>query len=91
MLRLAASLPDALVGLRHTAMAHAAWACTSATAAGEALAAAVEWRMESSTASYTSFWRWSKAPLPIRTGWPRRSRRSSRVVSVRSRRPSIRT
>src|SRR5213078_3306302 len=47
-------------------------------------------RIESSTAPKTSFWRWSNAPLPTRTGRaPAYPDRSSRVVSVRSRRPSM--
>ena len=66
-------------GSRYTAMAHAAWACTiGPQPPGEALAAAGWSRMESSTAPYTSFCRWSKAPCRCGTGWPRRSRRGRR-------------
>jgi hypothetical protein len=47
-------------------------------------------RIESSTAPNTSFWRWSKAPFPIRTGRaPAYPERWSSVDSVRSRLPSI--
>ena len=47
-------------------------------------------RIESSAAPKTSFWRWSKAPFPIRTGRaPAYPVSSSRVDSFRSRRPSI--
>src|SRR5207237_785363 len=45
---------------------------------------------ESSAAPKTSFWRWSNAPFPIRTGLaPAYPESSSRKLSVRSRRPSM--
>ena len=67
MLRLAASLPDALVGLAPHGDGARRLGLHDRPQPPEALAAAVWSRMES-TPLYTSFWRWSKAPLPMRTG-----------------------
>ena len=70
MLRLAARLPDALVGL-----AARPWSRTRPgprtighSRRGSRWLRRVCSRIESSTAPKTSFWRWSNAPLPIRTG-----------------------
>jgi hypothetical protein len=56
-------------GWRHTAAAHVAWATTIGHSALGSRALRRVWsRIESSTAPNTSFWCWSNAPLPIRTG-----------------------
>ena len=69
MLRCAARFPDALVGLApHLGRALG----LRLDDRPQATRQPVEWRVcrriESSTAPNTSFWRWSNAPLPIRTG-----------------------
>ena len=50
-------------------VAHSAWDCTIGhSRRGSRWLRRVCSRIESSTAPKTSFWRWSKAPLPTRTG-----------------------
>ena len=78
-------------GSRQTLVAHSACACTIGhRRRGSRWLRRVCSRIESSAAPYTSFWRWSKAPLPTRTGMaPAYPESSSGVDSDRSRRPSI--
>jgi hypothetical protein len=69
VLRLAARLPYALVGLAPDV--RRALGCDwtiGHNRRGRRSLWRVWRRIESSTAPKTSFWRWSKAPLPIRTG-----------------------
>ena len=69
VLRLAAGLPDALVGLApHRGGALGLGLDDRPQPRGSRWLRRVCSRIESSTAPNTSFWRWSKAPLPMRTG-----------------------
>ena len=92
MLRFAARLPDSLVRFAPDCrgalgLATRRWATTFGGAAGCAGCAAGSSR---AAAPKTSFCRWSNAPFPIRTGRaPAYPVSSSRVDSVRSRRPSM--
>jgi hypothetical protein len=68
VLRLAASLPDALVGFAPDRRGALGDLTMGHSRRGSRSLRRVWSNMESSTAPNTSFWRWSNAPLPIRTG-----------------------